>query len=280
MVYDIDGVCIANLSDTNEFEKLISYEYKRDEATGIFYTMIRIPQTAPSGAKQYPFVYWPNYPNGGTESAFQMNQRKKFLVAINAGRFSYPYGGPGVDVTGVPLGTVIQNSVNCSAIENGRDWDRVLTIKDNGELGYAELDADPATLISNGVVSATTGFIPLIINYKNAEIVDDSIDVSGGDIAQRIALCQYDNGDYLIIGAEARGHQSITGDTSEKLTWVQMQTICRNYGVKFAFALDGGGSMELVVGQRQLNPFYDNQYGRKVPVYIVFNGTTIFGVPE
>ena len=273
MVYNIEADAIASLN--NEFADIISYDYRRDEITGIFYTTIRIPQTAPSGAKQYPFIYWPNYPNGGTESTYEMNLRKKFLVAINAGRFASPFG-PGVSVTGVPKGTVIQNSVNCSLIENGREWDRVLTINNNGELNYAELDDSPATLINNGIVSACTGFIPLIINFRNAEDVDSSIDVDAGDIAQRLVFCQYDNGDYLIVGSEARGYQSITGSSTEGMTLAQVQTICRNLGVKFAFALDGGGSMELVVDQRQLNPFYDNTYGRKVPVYIVFNGTTTF----
>lgn len=273
MVYDINGVEIANLN--NEFAEIINYEYKRDETTGIFYTMINIPQTSLSGKKQYPFVYYPNYPNGGIESTFQMNQREKFLVAINAGRFASPFG-PGVTITGVPMGTVIQNSENYSLIENGREWDRVLTINDNGELNYAELNEAPQSLIARGIVSATTGFIPLIINFKNAEDVDDSIVVNAGDIAQRLAICQYNNGDYLIVGVEARGNQSTTGSTSEGMNLAQLQTICRNLGVKFAFALDGGGSMELVVGQRQLNPFYDDTYGRKVPVYIVFNGTTSF----
>ena len=275
MVYDINGNIIGDVNEKNIFEDVISYDYKRDETTGVFYTIIHIPQTAPNGEKQYPFIYWPEYPNGGIESTFQMNQRKKFLVAINAGRFAEPFGA-GVSRTGVPLGTVIQNSVDCSVRENGRTWDRVLTIKNNGELGYAELNALPATLISNGVVSASTGFIPLIINFKNAEDVDSSITVSAGDTAQRLAICQYNNGDYLIIGAEARGNQSATGSTSEGMTLAQLQTICKNLGVKFAYALDGGGSMELVTGQRQLNPFYDDTYGRKVPVYIVFNGTTSF----
>ena len=266
MVYNINGAEVANIN--NELEDLIYYDYKRDEETGVFYTMIHVPQTDFSGDKQYPFVYYPNYPNGRTESTLEMNRRKKFLVAINAGRFN--------TTTGVPVGTVIQNSVDRSVTAYTRDWDRVLTINNQGELGYAELTDSPTTLISNGIVSACTGFIPLIINFKNAEEVDSSISVTAGDIAQRFALCQYDNGDYLIIGAEARGYQSTTGSASEGMTLEQMQAICKSYGVKFAFALDGGGSMEMVVGQRQLNPFYDNTLGRTVPVYIVFNGTTTF----
>lgn len=266
MVYDIRGMEIAN--KTKEFDTVINYEYKRDDLTNVFYTVIHVPQIALNGKKQYPFVYYPNYPNGRTESTFEMNIRKKFLVAINAGRFNTS--------TGVPVGTVIQNSNNCSVTPYVRDWDRVLTINNKGELGYAELTDDPSTLISDEIVSATTGFIPLIINYKNAEEVDSSISITAGDIAQRLAICQYNNGDYLIIGAEARGNQSTTGSASEGMTLEQMQAICKSYGVKFAFALDGGGSMEMVVGERQLNPFYENVYGRKVPVYIVFNGSTTF----
>ena len=51
-------------------------------------------------------------------------------------------------------------------------------------------------------------------------------------------------------------------------------------GLKFAFALDGGGSTETVIGETQINTIYEGTYGRKVPTYIIFNGTGIFNVPS
>ncbi len=58
------------------------------------------------------------------------------------------------------------------------------------------------------------------------------------------------------------------------------QALCKKLGLKDVFMPDGGGSIETVVGSRQLNLFYDNALGRVVPTYIVFNGTTTFGEPE
>ena len=106
-VYSIDGRALV---EQGGFRSLIRYGYKRDEATGAFYTVVSIPQTDNDGNKQYPFVIWPNYPNGGVQSTLQMNRAKKYLAAVNAGRFASPYGA-GVTLTGKPLGTVIQNSV-------------------------------------------------------------------------------------------------------------------------------------------------------------------------
>lgn len=279
-IYDLDGNALVD-SELG-FEPLIKYWYQRDEETGTFYSITHIPQIDRQGNKQYPFVYWPNYPNGGTESTSQMNSRKKFLVALNGGRFASPYGS-GVTLTGLPLGTVIQNG---QVLQQGADGnftathDAVLTINSSGELGYANPLDSATTMVSNGIVSAVTGHVPIIAEYKK---IDDVITqnvpewmayMDNSSDAQRHVLGQYTNGDYVVISAEARNYQG-TGN----MTVRQMQGLCISLGMRIAFLLDGGGSMETVVGQRQLNPFYENTLGRVVPTYIVFNGTTTFGEP-
>ena len=269
MLYDVYGT--PTEPKYNGFEHAINYTFQREPEYNIFYTVIRIPQKIPNGNKQYPFVYYPNYPNGRAESAYELNQRKNFLAVFNAGPFNTS--------NGLPSGTIIQNSQDLSVNEAPAGaWERILTIDNNGVLGYAALNTSASTLINNGVVSACTGFFPLIVDFKNVEDVDNTIAVntSREEIAQRIAICQYDDGDYAIIATESRGYRSGSGNTSETLSFKEFQQLIKKHGVKFAFALDGGGSMEMVVGKRQLNPFYDNTYGRKVPTYIVFNGTTEF----
>ena len=42
-------------------------------------------------------------------------------------------------------------------------------------------------------------------------------------------------------------------------------------GVRFAYSLDGGGSCETVLRNRQLNPIFDGSTGRKVPTVIYFS---------
>lgn len=272
MIYDISGSPLTD--EATGFEKLINIRYKRDDTTGAFYTILNIPQTNNKGEKQYPFVYWPNYPNGGIESTLTMNKRKGFLVAINGGRASSPWG-PGTVVTGLPKGTVIQNSV---LLQQGTDnnssetMDRVLTINNAGELGYAGRTDSGATMIENGIVSAVTGFVPIMSNYLKIQDVDQTIPYIDTDVdSQRQVLGQYGNGDYVILSTEGRGNQG-SGYFSVR----QLQDLCISHGIKHAFLLDGGGSMETVVGKKQLNPIYEETYGRLVATYIVWNGTTEF----
>ena len=112
MVYNIDGNEAVEIEDTPRmrFREEIEYAYRRDATTGAVYTMVLIPQKNTSGEIQFPFVLWPNFPNGGNQSALMMNLQKDYLVVINGGRFQVPWGA-GVALTGLPCGTVIQNGV-------------------------------------------------------------------------------------------------------------------------------------------------------------------------
>ena len=279
MIYDINGNNISEDNRTNRFKNQIRYSYHRDETTGTFYSKILIPQSNPVGEKQYPFVYWPNYPNGGTESAYQLAQRKNYLVLINAGKYGSPYG-EGVTLTGLPRATVIQNSVvlQQGTSENSSptmDW--VLTIDNTGTLGYARYYDSASNMVANGIVSAVSGFIPILTNYTNIDDIE-TVDIDymqRTDDSQRQVLGQYGNGDYAIITAEGRGYQG-----GNWFTMKQLQTLCKQIGLKFAFCLDGGGSTETVIGKKQLNPFYNNTYGRNNPTFIFFNGTDTFGAPQ
>lgn len=275
MVYDINGNEICG-DRIERFRREIRFFYDRDETTGAFYTQVIIPQTNRFGEKQYPFVRWPNYPNGGNKSAYEYNQNKDFLFVINAGRYGAPYGA-GVTLTGLPTATVIQNATVLQQGDSDNSnptYDWVLTINSSGELNYARYYDSASTMVANGIVSAVSGFIPILTNYTNIEDVETvDIDyIERTDDAQHQVLGQYDNGDYAVITTEARDYQG-----GNWFTMKQLQTLCKQLGLKFAFALDGGGSAETVLGKRQLNPFYDNTYGRVNPTFIVFNGTDTFG---
>lgn len=280
-IYDYRGNALDCETTVDRFEHSIRFSYQRDDVIGAFYTVLLVPMTNDAGEKQYPFVIWPNYPNGGIQSTLQMNRAKKYLVAVNAGRFANPYGA-GVTLTGLPLGTVIQNSIVLQQGASGNyhaNQDMVLTIDNNGKLGYADPLASASELVSSGIVSAVTGFIPILSEYENIEdVVENTPEwisyLDREDDSQHQIIGQYDNGDYAIITTEGRNYQG-----GNWFTVRQAQSLCRRLGLKNAFMLDGGGSTETVVGSRQLNPFYDNTLGRVVPTYIVFNGTTSFGEP-
>lgn len=262
------------------FEDLITYEYKRDATTGALYYVVRIPQTDAEGNKQYPFVIWPNYPNGGNESPLRMNRRCKFLVAMNAGAVFTPYTYP---LTGLPIGTVVENGValrdpfsNWTSETETTLAEKILTIDGNGTLDFAQLYVHADELVENGIVSAVYGGFPLIYNYNNFDESDENVanfmDGSfANEDAQRQMFCQYENGDYLILTTEGRSWGG-----GGFFTYRQMQTLCRQYGVKFAWACDGGGSVSTIVGTKQLNNIYENTDGRPNACFLVFNGTTEF----
>lgn len=270
--YEIDGKPSHILTS---FRNSIKYEYHRDSESGAFYTTVLIPQTDVDGNKQYPFMMWPNYPNGGTESVLQMCTNRKFVAAINGAGIVAPYG-EGVTVSGLPIGIVIQNGVLLQDHGNADPVAKTLTIDRNGTLGYAAQSVTAAQLISQGVISTVSAYYPLVYNYKNidefeSDVAEHLLSSQMTSDAQRQVICQYENGDYLIITSEGRGYQG-----GGFFTGKRMQAVCKQYGVKFAYMLDGGGSASTVVGQKQLNSIYENGYGRVMPTYLVFNGTTSF----
>ncbi len=280
-IYDYQGAEIGTLLDSENIESdWYNIEYRRDKETGCYYSLMTVFQKLSNGSKQYPFVKWPNYPNGGAKSVFEMNRDSgyKYNIVINSGTFQEPYGAD-VTLTGVPCGTVIQNGVvlRQGASDSDTEWVRthqlVMTINNAGELGYAAFDADASQLVSNGVISAVTGFVPIILNFINAESVDPTIPyISGRTVdTQAQVLGQYGNGDYAIITAAGRGDQG-----GGFFTAAQLQALCISLGLKYAFLLDGGGSTQTVIGHKQINTVYDNTYGRRVPTYIVFNGMTTY----
>ena len=221
-------------------------------------------------------MYCPNGINSATQSTLEMNLQKKFYCAINGGRFLST-------TTDAPIGTVIQNStvIQQGAAENFYQGSQlhyslfVLTIDADGDLGYAEPLASASGLISSGIVSAVHGFLPIVINSQDAKQTIVSSYLDNAEDAQRQIIGQKQNGDYVIITAEGRNYKNSTGWTIPQATQV-----CLAMGLKFAFALDGGGSTETVIGETQINTIYEGTYGRKVPTYIIFNGTGIFNVPS
>lgn len=242
----------------------------RSAETGTYYNVIRILKKKKDGTYQYPFVFAPTGAGAATMSTLQMNMQYKYPFAINAGIF---------DITTTaynPLGTVIENSREVqAAVSIGREDRLVITIDENGDLGYANQTDSTSTLIANGIVSAVLSFIPLVINYKSAEETIQNPYFDNVSDAQRQIFGQFGNGDYCVITCEGRGFDDSTGFTVR-----QCISLCISLGLKFAFNLDGGGSTQTVINQKQVNPIYEGTYGRRVPTYIVFNGTDTFGVPN
>lgn len=258
-VYNIYG---QDISHTPEilFNSNMRLDYAYDETGNANYTVLRINKLKTDGTYQYPFVYCPNGTSASTRSTLDMNKEKNFFVAINGG-----YGNP---ITNVPLGVVIENGVAIRSWVEGEGGQYAvakdfLTIDANGDLGYST-EPNAQTLVSNGIVSAVTGWTLLISNYEPTQAVSDIH-------AQRQIIGQYGNGDYAIVTCEGRNY-----DHSDGWTFAEAIPILQGLGLKFAYALDGGGSVETCIGKKQMNTIYEGTTGRIVSTYIVFNGTDKF----
>lgn len=253
--YKYDG---TKLSDFYENHTLT---YHFDEESGSWYSLIRINQTKLDGTKQFPFVRYLGANNMTTPRL--LRQVEPWDLIINCGWYSLE----------------IENSV--VKMDNARspqDHICALTIDDEGTLGYA-VDwetGDGASFVSDGIVSATTAFYPLIVDYEPYTLPDlPDTQTETWQHAPRQIIGQWGNGDYAIITSEGRGYQHSTGITPERCT-----EICQELGLKFAYNLDGGGSTQTVIGDKTLNTIYEGTDGRLVPAFIVFNGTDQFAIPE
>lgn len=261
-VFDINGNDIGG----NPF--LQNSFVERGVFKGVVYHYVRINKVKYDGEKQYPFVISPNGMGSATQSALQYARQHKYPFVVNSGTF---WNDPGEDKS--PRGMLIVNGnvLNNTPILN---WEP-LTIDTNGDLGYAAYDADAYSL--SGIVSAVVGVGGMLINNYVGRTIEEYPHPGGWNAdAQRQIIGQFGNGDYAIVTAEGRGFDNsspgwLLGDAIE---------FCVGKGMKFAYNLDGGGSTETVVGKKQLNTIYENTYGRIVPTFIVFNGTTTYGEPE
>ena len=260
MIYNVKGNKIIDPLDT--FANNVNIDYEFDSSGNVNYSCIRVYRKKIDGTLQYPFVYAPFGVEHCSWSTLDMNLIKRFPLAINAGIFDTS------DTT--PVGVVIQNGVLIQDGPAGTQTERrTLTIDGNGNLASVADDSNGAALVSNGIVSAVCGFGPIIVDYEAADV---SYIPNRNDNAQRQIFGQFGNGDYCILTCEGRNH-----DHSDGWTMAEAQAVCQKLGLKFAFNLDGGGSTETVFGGRQINTIYEGSTGRKVPTFIVFNGSSTFG---
>lgn len=235
-----------------------------DADTGTTYAVIRVLKHKNDGSDQYPFVYAPQNGEAATASPLDVAKKEGFVLAINAGIF---------DLFSLkPDGIVIQNGeVVCNTPSATHPDCKPLTIDKNGNLSYAEPNADAEQLVKQGIVSAVCGFMPIIVNYQAVDAKEWNAVDHYTQPAQRQIIGQFANGDYAIITCEGRGFQSSPG-----WTIADAQRICKEVGLKFAYNLDGGGSTATVLKQEQLNSIYEGETGRYVPTYIVFTGSDRF----
>lgn len=171
------------------------------------------------------------------------------ILAINASTM-YRLSSDTIKPTGVQIikGKVIQDKYKKAY---------TLGIKDNNLLQAFQPDNRANDILNTGVKTALTAFIPLIENYT--PVHDSVLDIQKHGIKKhpRQVIAQFGNLDLLILSCGGRGFDG-TGMTSKDLI-----RILNEIEVKFAFNLDGGGSVTTVVNGELITKKIDD-YGTKL----------------
>ena len=117
-------------------------------------------------------------------------------------------------------------------------------------------------LINDGIVNCLSGFSPLVVNNNAFDFTDITDLSSTSEIAQnfldslpvkhpRQIIGQDDDNNFYIFSIMGRFNNS------EGFNYYEMQDYCLSKGLKNAFNLDGGGSMQTVYNKNYI--FYPSQ---------------------
>lgn len=246
----------------------ITVEYGRYE--GASYYLIRIPRYSVDGKRIMPKVALTSADGtltGSKVSALNFAKRESAIFTLNAGLFYtdtlQPHGQTIIDGVSVTNSLVPEDF--SATISDAECYP--LCIDANGDLSspYAQ-GVDTADMLADGVVYAVTGWGQFIDNFSKVDETKYN-ELIHPDTYIRQSIGQFQNGDYFVCSVD-QNRGSVTNEAG--LTYDALADLLISKGVKYAYSLDGGGSTETVLGNRQINPIYEGTDGRKVPTVIYF----------
>lgn len=122
-----------------------------------------------------------------------------------------------------------------------------LGIKDNNKLVTYARGTTAQDILDDGTHNALTAFIPLIMNHE--AVPDNILDIvaNSDDKHPRQVIAQFDNLDILFLTCGGRGYGG------KGMTAPELIRILKGLGVRFAYNLDGGGSISTVAEGNFIN---------------------------
>lgn len=174
--------------------------------------------------------------------------RTKSLLAFNASMGRKPGRTDDGGVLRSPVGIQI---IDGEIIQELNTRVFTLGIKENNELVAYPSGTSANAMIKDGSIHALTAFTPLIENHQ--PVADELLDrvPNFRQKHPRQIIAQMGNLDLLFLSCGGRGFGG-EGMTSEDVIRVLM-----NAKVKFAFMLDGGGSVSTVIEGELITPKID-----------------------
>jgi exopolysaccharide biosynthesis protein len=260
-----------DIQKLNEFYAMSSINVEYGRRNGTSFVFVRIPKTTNDGRTFVPRVAMTSADGGvggRKTSPLQFAKDHDTVFVINASLFNMTNGMPvgQTIVDGVAVVNEPMKDDNGVPISDGECYP--LCIGADGVLSANyDRSIDTATMIADGVVQAVTGWCKLVEDFKISKTDIEAEIVHPGKYIQQ-SIGQFENGDYCVCTVDqSRG--TVTNEAG--LTYTELAQIHVDKGVKFAYALDGGGSSATVIGKRQLNRIYEGTAGRPVPAVIYFD---------
>lgn len=212
-----------------------------DQPSNTYYYLTRIKPKDRFGNPVKLQLELTNQDKGETVRQFAI--RKGSALAFNASTQR--------EVNGIkkPQGTqIVQGAIVQEAPSNAY----ILGIKADNELKVYPPGTKAKEILNDGSVYALTAFGPLIENYQRASEKAMQIRENYKVKHPRQVIAQFDNKDILFLSCGGRGFEG------EGMTAEDVVRILRSLNVKFAYMLDGGGSVSTVVYDQLITPKIDN----------------------
>lgn len=173
------------------------------------------------------------------ETVVDFAKRKNNPLLVTNGSQGIPGLKPGrVQSAGIQI-------VNRKVIQDivYKPYAHTLGIKDDNELTYFKPGTRAQEMLDVGVNNALCGFVPLIVDFK--PVSDEILTILKGvqEAHPRQIIAQFENLDLMFLSCGGRGFDGIGMSASDVIRILEKE----KRPVKFAFMLDGGGSVTTVV---------------------------------
>lgn len=231
-----------------EEDNIITYEQKYDADSKTIYYLTYVPHQDDTG-KLLKLNLAMTIDSGGETVLDFAKRMNNPLLAINASQGLPDLPAGRVQSAGIQI-------VNKEIIQDVvyKKYAHTLGIKENNELTYFVPGTRAKEMLDAGVNNALCGFVPLIVDFE--PVTKETLNILGGieEAHPRQIIAQFENLDLLILSCGGRGYDGVGMSGSDVIRILKQE----KRAVKFAFMLDGGGSVTTVINGKVITKRIDS----------------------
>ena len=256
-VYELQNGKYAILVNKSIFRNEVNYKRLRVEHTNSFIVEISKENKYGNKNKLKIGIANDNKGNNHFESTMSFARRHNATLCTNAGIFN---GEAPFQIWGACIidGEIVINN----PVPDNDPGLNYLTIDNNGHFGYESFETTAEEMIQKGIKNAVAGFFPIIVDGVAVSHEYQWVDGK----SPRQIVCENEDGSQFIFACEGRLLNN------EGLLFEDIQNyLFDNYpNIKFAMAMDGGGSLSINVCKQKLNVSLDDgmRTDRPVPYFL------------